>query len=567
LFAVGLIVLLLPVASDLEYVRSLDSNRKTTVVDLDNRSIAEALREYGALLELADASPYSARAFSRAAELVGSTPVPVAELVRAGRARELRGIGPGIEARLQELVATGTIAQLDELRATISPELAALGRLYGFGAQRGVEIGAALGVRTGAELRAAAAAGRLREVPGIGPKTEARIRATLERSPERSARVVTLDRARSTVGQIASALGGVMAGDPRRWKDDCSLLVVAVATADPDAARAAFADLPEIVAIVATDVGVTADGLPIELQLAPPEAFGAALLKATGSPEYVESLGPLPAAPDEERVFRLLGLPFVPPELRERGAGLPSDRLIELEDVRGDLHCHTTASDGRASVREMAEAAIDLGYEYLAICDHTRAVRVVAGLDAGDLRRQAEEIAEANAALAPFRILSGVECDILPDGRLDLPDDALEALDWVQLSLHAGQRAPRRELTARVTEAMRHPAVRCLSHPTGRLIGHRPENALDLEKTFETALETGVALEVNGLPARLDLSGEHVREALAARVAIVCSTDAHSTAGLGNMALAVHTARRGGATATQVLNTRPLAGLSKTLAS
>jgi DNA polymerase (family X) len=534
------------------------------MTDLDNQSIASTLREYGALLELAGASSYSARAFRRAAELVGSTPAPVAELVRAGRSRELRGVGPGIETRLQELVETGTIVELDELRATISPELAALGRLYGFGAQRGVEIGAALGVRTGAELRQAVASGRLREVPGIGPKTEARIRAALERPVRAPAQLVTLDRARSTVSQIASALGGVMAGDPRRWKDECSLLAVAVATADPDAARARFAALPEIVAMVAADVGVTADGLPIELHLAPPEAFGTALVRATGSLEYVESLGTLPQAPDEESVFRLLGLPFVPPELREPGADLPGGPLVEVDDVRGDLHCHTTASDGRASVREMAEAAIALGYEYLAICDHTKAVRVVTGLDADDLRRQADEIAEVNAALAPFRILSGVECDILPDGRLDLPDDAFAALDWVQLSLHAGQRTPRRELTARVTEAMRHPAVRCLSHPTGRLIGHRPENALDLHRTFETALETGVAVEVNGLPARLDLSGGHVREALAAGISIVCSTDAHSTAGLGNMALSVHTARRGGATAAQVLNTRPLAGLAKT---
>ncbi len=180
------------------------------------------------------------------------------------------------------------------------------------------------------------------------------------------------------------------------------------------------------------------------------------------------------------------------------------------------------------------------------------------GLDADDLRRQAEEIAATNEELAPFRVLRGIECDIVGDGELDLPDDILAELDWVQLSLHAGQRTPRRELTARVVHAMQHPAVRCLSHPTGRLIGHRPENALDLERTFETALATGVALEVNGLPARLDLSGEHVREAIAAGIRIACSTDAHSVRGLANMPLSVHTARRGGATAADVVNTLPL---------
>ena len=189
---------------------------------------------------------------------------------------------------------------------------------------------------------------------------------------------------------------------------------------------------------------------------------------------------------------------------------------------------HTNWSDGRATVLEMGDAARGLGYEYLAICDHTRNVRVVPGLDADDVRRQAEEIAAANELLAPFRILRGIECDILPDGSLDLPDDVLAELEWVQASVHAGQRAPRAEITKRTVEAMRHPAVRCLSHPTGRIINHRPENAVDLEQVFEVALETGVAVEVNGLAPRLDLRDVHVRTAIEAGVPVVCSTDAHS---------------------------------------
>ena len=232
--------------------------------------------------------------------------------------------------------------------------------------------------------------------------------------------------------------------------------------------------------------------------------------------------------------------------------------LVETDDIRGDLHCHTTWSDGRASVEEMGRAARERGYEYIAICDHTPAVGAVRGLTADDVRRQAEEIAAANEVLAPFRVLRGIECDILPDGRLDLPDDVLAELDWVQASVHGGQRMPRREMTKRVEEALRNPHVRCLSHPKGRLIGRRPENALDLERVFEVALEQGVALEVNGLPRRLDLSGEHVRDALRAGVQIVCSTDAHSTRGLGNMrALGPDRAPRLG-DAADVLNTRPL---------
>ena len=228
--------------------------------------------------------------------------------------------------------------------------------------------------------------------------------------------------------------------------------------------------------------------------------LGTELLRATGSREYVEALEPLPDAPDEEGVYRALGIPFCPPELREQPFRAEPPPLVELDEIRGDLHVHTTWSDGKATVLEMGEAALARGYEYLAICDHTRKSSVVPGLDADDIRRQGEEIAAANELLAPFRILRGSECDILPDGSLDLPDDVLAELDWVQASVHAGQRASADELTRRTTEAMRHPAVSALSHPKGRIINHRPENALDLDRVFEVALETGVALEVNGLP-------------------------------------------------------------------
>ena len=201
----------------------------------------------------------------------------------------------------------------------------------------------------------------------------------------------------------------------------------------------------------------------MELVASPAESFGTALVRATGSADYVRALEPLPSAPDEAGVYAALEVPWCPPELRERPhRDEPPPFLLELDDVRGDLHVHTTWSDGKASVLEMGEAAIALGYGYVAICDHTTNVRVVPGLDADSLRRQGEEIAEANERLAPFRVLRGIECDILPDGSLDLPDDVLAELDWVQLSLHAGQRQAGPELTRKVTEAMRHPSVRCL---------------------------------------------------------------------------------------------------------
>jgi DNA polymerase (family 10) len=272
----------------------------------------------------------------------------------------------------------------------------------------------------------------------------------------------------------------------------------------------------------------------------------------------VAALEPLPDGPDEQAVYGALGVPWCPPELREQPFREEPPPLLGLDQIRGDLHCHTTWSDGRFSVEEMARAAIERGYEYLAICDHTPAVGAVKGLTPNEVRRQGEEIAAANDLLAPFRVLRGIECDILPDGRLDLPDDVLAELDWVQASVHGGQRMPREQMTRRVEAALRNPYVCCLSHPKGRYINRRPENALDLERIYEVALEEGVALEVNGLPDRLDLSGAHVREALAAGVSIVCSTDAHSILGLRNMELSVATARRGWATPADVVNTRPL---------
>jgi DNA polymerase (family 10) len=533
---------------------------------VDNPRIADRLDAFASLLELADANPYMARAYRRAAETIRTARLPVAELVRTGRVRELRGIGPGIEARLRELVETGDIAELAELERELAPGLVGLGRYLGLGAKPSVEIAHALGVRTPDELRDAAAAGRLQTVPGIGPKTEARLLEALARDAEpRPQRGLLLDRARELVAGIANALDGEAAGDVRRWRDSCELLSVVCAATDPSATLARFAALPQVVAVVEQEarraLGVTVEGVAIELIAADPKRFGTALVRATGSPAYVAALEPLPAAADEAGVYDALGVPWCPPELREQPFRDEPPTLIATDDIRGDLHCHTTWSDGRASVEEMARAAIERGYQYIAICDHTPAVGAVPGLTADDVRRQAEEIAAANDLLAPFRVLRGIECDILADGRLDLPDDVLAELEWVQASVHGGQRMPRREMTKRVVEALHNPYVRSLSHPTGRLINRRPENALDLERVFEVVREEGVALEVNGLPARLDLRGEHVRDALRAGIHIVCSTDAHSVRGLANMALSVHTARRGWATPADVVNTRPLRSL------
>ncbi len=533
---------------------------------LTNDAIADQLLSFSALLDLADASPYAARAYRRAADIIRGTPAPVAKLVQEGRVRELRGIGPGIEKKLRELVETGEIAELRELESELHPELIGLGRLLGLSSKRVLEIGKALEVRTVDDFRAAAAEGRLQTVPGVGATTESRILTALAERP-RARRGLTLNRARPLTQAVADVVGGQPAGDPRRYCELSFDLAVVCEAADPGSVRDAFRRTPLIVAVVEQEerclVGVTVEGVPVTLVVAEPGRFGTELLRATGSPGYVESLGDLPDAPTEEAVYAKLGLPWRPPELREHPVPELTESLIGLGDIRGDLHCHTTWSDGRASVEEMGAAARERGYEYLAICDHTANVRVVPGLVGDDVRRQAEEIAAANERLTPFRVLRGIECDILPDGTLDLDDDVLAELDWVQLSLHAGQRRVGGELTRIVTEALRNPHVSCLSHPKGRILNHRPENALDLDTVYEVALETGVALEINGLPDRLDLSSAHAREALAAGVDLVLSSDAHSTRGLAALEYSVATARRAGAPRERIANTRALGDLQR----
>jgi len=528
-----------------------------------NAYIAEQLEAFASLLDLSGAGYYTSRAYRRAAETIRETKAPIAELVGAGRIQELRGIGPGIASRLRELVETGRIAELEELEREVQPELVGLGRFLGIGPKRMVEIGRALGVSSADEFREAARAGRLTSVAGIGPQTERRLLERLEREGRPQRKGMLLNRARGLLEEIAGALGGEVAGDPRRWADTSFDFAVVCAADDAEPVLDAFARLPTIVSLLEREprraLGVTVEGVPVELVVAEPSRFGTELLRATGTHAYVDALGELPPASEEAEVYEQLGVPWCPPELREQPFRGEPPELLQRTEIRGDLHVHTTWSDGKASVLEMALAARDLGYEYIAICDHTPNVRVVPGLDADDLRRQAEEIAEVNDEVAPFRVLRGTEVDIRRDGELDLPDDVLEELDWVQLSLHAGQREPRDQLTRKVTEAMRHPAVRALSHPKGRIINHRPPNALDLERTFEVALETGVAIETNGLPDRLDLSGPEIKLAVEAGVPVVVSTDAHSVRGLGNMRLAVHTARRGWATAADVVNTRSLA--------
>ncbi len=328
---------------------------------MENVAIADALERYASLLDLAGAGYYTVRAYRRAAELIRPLETPVAELVRNGRIRELRGIGSGIEARLRELVEEGEIAHSRELEGEVEPELVGLGRFLGLGPKRAVELGRALGVRTAAELRDAIQEGRVSAVRGFGPKTEAKLRAALVREQEpRPPRGLLLNRARELAAAIADALGGAVAGDPRRWADVSNAFAIVCSAAKPQDVLHRFAELPQIVSAVDRDkrraLGVTVEGVPVELVVAEPARFGTELVRATGSRAFIESIEPLPDAPDEEGVFAALGLPYVPPELREEPFGGEPPPLVELEQIRGYLH--VTARDV-LNTRPLAQLPLD----------------------------------------------------------------------------------------------------------------------------------------------------------------------------------------------------------------
>ena len=438
--------------------------------------------------------------------------------------RELRGIGPGIEARLRELVETGEIAELAELERELAPDLVGLGRYLGLSAKRSVELARALGVRTADELREAAAAGRLRTVPGIGPKTEAQLLEALAREGEpRPRRGLLLNRAWELVGGIAAALGGEAAGDVRRWRDSCERLAVVCAAPDPRPVLARFAALPQIVALIEQGerraVGVTVEGVPVELVVAEPERFGTALVRATGSAAYVAALEPLPDAPDEEARLPRARPPVVPARAA-RGA-VPRRAAGARRAAATSAATSTATRPGRTGGRASRRWAAPPASAATSTSRSATTRRPWAPSAASRRTTSAARPRRSRPRTSCWRrsaSCAGSSATSSPTGGSTFPTTSSPSSTGCRRACTAGSGCRGAEMTKRVEEALRNPYVRCLSHPTGRYINRRPENALDLERVFEVALEEGVALEVNGLPDRLDLSGEHVRDALRAGV-------------------------------------------------
>jgi DNA polymerase (family 10) len=572
--------------------------------ELSNAAIADALQELGDLYELDGAIVHRVVAYRTAAKTVRESSTSVAALARAGRATELAGIGRTLQEKIVSLLDTGAIPAAERLRAKFPPGLVEITRLPGLGPKRARLLYEELGVDSLLSLREAALAQRLRTVRGLGPKFEQSVLEALAAGAgERPVRRILLSKASALAEQVLAGLreragadaAVLAAGSLRRQADTVKDIDLVATSRDPAGLARSMAELEVIEAVSsAGEAGARArthSGVTVELRVAAPEQLGNLLQHFTGSGRHNAALresavraglhvseyglaDDATAATEtfasERELYERLGLAYIEPELREDrgeleaariegGSGLPA--LVQLGDIRGDLHCHTVASDGHNSIEEMAHAARERGYEYLALTDHSASHGFGNEVSPSKLRRQIELVAEASARIDGIDLLAGSEVNILPDGSLDYDDDLLGELDWVVASMHTSFSMSEQKMTERMITAMEHPLVRAIGHPTGRLIERRAPYAIDLDAVFAAAARTGTLLEINGNPDRRDLSDVHARAAARAGVRIVIDSDAHRVATLANMRWGVATARRAWLTSADIANTRPLAGL------
>jgi DNA polymerase (family 10) len=575
-------------------------------VDLPNAAIADALEELGDLYELDGANVHRVLAYRNAAKVVREASVSVAALARAGRATELAGIGATLQQKIITLLDTGTTPSTERMRAQFPPGLIAITRLPGLGPKRARLLFTELGIDSPEKLREAALAQRLRTVRGLGVKFEESVLAGLDRiaaePPERASGRLLLPRALELGETLAAGLlergaPGThvqVAGSARRMADSVKDIDLIATTSKPTTLAKSLARLGEIEHVSSAGKpgarALTHSGISVDLRIAKPAQLGNLLQHFTGSGSHnaalreaavrgrlhVSEYGVLEDATGlthtcatEHEVYELLGLAYIEPELRENrgelaaavGGQLP--RLIELQDIRGDLHSHTTASDGKNSIEEMGIAARERGYEYLAITDHSASHGFGDEVSPEQLRRQIELVHETNARLEGIELLAGSEVNILPDGSLDYADELLAELDWVIASVHTSFGMSEQAMTERMISAIEHPLIDAIGHPTGRLIGRREPYAIDLPAVFAAAARAGTMLEINANPDRRDLSDIHARGAAAAGVRILIDSDAHRTSTLQNMRWGIATARRAWLSAADVANTRPWEGLKK----
>lgn len=570
---------------------------------MENIEIADRLEELADLLEIRGANPFRIRAYRNAVRTVRALTRPLGEMVAAGEdLTELSGIGKDLSSHIRELLETGRLALLDAVCETVPRELALLTRLEGVGPKKAKRLWEALDVVSMEDLEAAIAEGRVQELEGFGPKSAEKILRSIEAFRRRQGRFLRADAGKILRPLLAHLEGapGVerveITGSYRRGREtvgDIDLLALC-----PDEGKAVMEHFTSFGSVERVTMAgdtrgsvVLRAGLEVDLRVLPAGTYGAALHYFTGSKEHnvalrkrarerglrISEYGVFEVGQDgeeagegspvggatEEEVFRAVGLPWIPPELRENRGELEAaeagrlPRLVGRDDVLGDLHMHTTWSDGKDSIREMAEACRKRGYRYMAVTDHSRAVTVARGLGPERLREQWDEIERARDEVDGIRILRGCEVDILKDGSLDLPDDVLEGLDVVLVAVHSHMALDQGAMTERVVRALAHPLVHVLVHPTGRLINRREPYAIDVEAVLAAAQEHDVAVELNLNPHRLDLHDRHLFRARELGVKVSLGTDAHRTAHLAHLDEGLLQARRGWLEPGDVLNCRP----------
>ena len=564
----------------------------------DNDAIAKVLDEIGDLIELKGENVFRAVTYRAAARAIRDLREPLSKLVEEKRLKEIPKVGPSVAEAIEQLVATGVSKRHADLQAAVPPGLLTLLRVPGVGPATARMIYDHLRITTIEELEEAARDHRLQQLPKIQAKTEENILKSIAALRQRTGRSL-LHEARASASEMVAYLKErtgleriVVAGSLRRYRETIGDVDIVVASDAAPPIMAMFVAAPTVERVLAqgdTKSSVVVDrGLQVDLRVVPPQSFGAALLYFTGSKDHnvrlrgialrrklllneyglyrvgAEARGQEIASATEEEVYAALEMDWIPPELREDRGEIDAARehrlptLVDVADVKGDLHTHTSWTDGRDPLADMARRAKAKGYAYLAVTDHSPGLGMTNGLSAERIAARIAEAAKLNAELAPFRIIVGTEVDIRANGKLDYPDEILARFDVVSASVHSSFAQSREQMTARITGAMRHPFVTALSHPTGRLLEKREPYAVDLDAVIAAAIETGTWIEVNGGPERLDLPDTWIRKAVDRGATIVVDSDAHAMEELEWMELGIATARRGWATAASVANTRPL---------
>jgi len=561
---------------------------------MTNSEIAQIFYEIADMLEMKGEDRYRVLAYRRAADNIKHNVQDVTDLWREGRLEEIPGIGKSMSAKIDEILRTGRLELYDQLREEIPGGVLSLLSIPDVGPKTAWLLYERLGITSIAEVEEAARQQRIRQLPGMGAKSEERVLRGIETLHRLSTRILlstalpVAEEVMAGLRECPQAKHVTAAGSLRRRKPTVGDIDILAASDQPERVVDSFVHLPLVAEVQAMGdtkaTGILENGLQIDLRVLPESHYGSLLQYFTGSKEHNVQLRELAlkhglslseygfarpdgmaiACPEEEGVYRALGLAWIPPELREAAGEIEAAKegrlphLIEPGQIRGDLHVHSNWSDGVSSIEEIALAAREQGYEYVAIADHTRGLGIARGLTAEQVRERQKEIDAVNRKLAPFRVLAGVEVEIKADGSLDLSDEVLAELDIVVAAVHSGLRQDRERMTRRIVAAMRNPHVDIIAHPTGRIIGEREPCALDFEEIVAEAAKTGTMLEVNAQPNRLDLDGVHVRHAIQEGVMVTLGSDAHRAEGMGSLVFGLAMARRGWAEARDVANALPL---------